>query len=468
MNQENDNILFIKNWYKIGYEDNYYISKLPGKKDGISASTIGGYSIAMNKNIKDRNFKLMAGKAIDFFISEEVQMKFVESHSIISGLGIIYYNQTFCNMNGVNQICDIYLNSQPVIRPYNKTDDYDKYSTDIRSYINNYLYKDKMDAKETLEKIDDITKVYYIDYNSPIGNFSMFAPIITLSITLILYTFIFNYKLGKKFILLSKTYWFVYIFGIGLMMCYLICNIGVITLFKCHIKILVLSVGFTLTSTLLCLKLISNIPSKSNFVLSFQKNFSLFVSLAIWIDILICSLFIFAHYENVVYYKVDDMNFQRCEFPTIFSKLTLILLGLYKLLIMLLQLTLVYIEWNDIFLKIDIRLLFYSQLSAMLAIILFITFSFINNDDLEPYYLTKNIIVFSYCIINLCFNFYSRFFIPSSFYERNNINVKKYACTLAEINDKNKSEIIDSTRKSNESLNKKFNGFKEKMKNYHT
>jgi len=52
----------------------FYISALPGEKEGISASTIGGQSVIINNNItKDK--KIACGKIIDFFLSKEIQKK---------------------------------------------------------------------------------------------------------------------------------------------------------------------------------------------------------------------------------------------------------------------------------------------------------------------------------------------------------------------------------------------------------
>ncbi|KAL6607140.1 hypothetical protein U3516DRAFT_829703 [Neocallimastix sp. 'constans'] len=450
MDQEKNNnnekkILFIKNWYKKGYEDKYFISKLPGNKKGITASSIGGRSIGINKYLNNREIKNIAGKIIDFIISDENQMHSLLTHSKISGLDTIYYNKTFCSMEAVKDICGIYLNSQPVVRPYNISKSYKKYSSNIRNYLNEYIYNNKttISAGRTLEKIDNILKVHYIEFKSLIGCFSFIASITTLTIILIFYILIFNYKWGKKFIFFSKTYWFIYLIGIGLIICYLIFNIGEMTLFKCHVKVLTLSIGLTLTSTLQCIKLISNAPSKSNLVLTFQKNFALILSSALWIDISLCSLLIFTQYENKIYYKNDDINFRRCEFPTIFSKLVLIILILYKILTILTQFIFIYMEWKDIFLKIDIKLLFCSNILSFIFGIIFIVICLIYNTDLNQYYLLKNIIVFNYCIVNLCFNFLSRFFVPLSYYEKNNINVKKYAKTFNEINDIDNDEIND-------------------------
>ena len=66
-------VLFTRFFY-LPFEFMFYISALPGEKEGISASTIGGQSVIINNNItKDK--KIACGKIIDFFLSKEIQKK---------------------------------------------------------------------------------------------------------------------------------------------------------------------------------------------------------------------------------------------------------------------------------------------------------------------------------------------------------------------------------------------------------
>jgi len=167
-------ILFSKNWYKEKYREKYYITALPGKKKDISGSTFKGYSIGVNKYI-DNDKKQSAKETIQYLSSEEGQMNITRDLGVFCGMDKVYYDESFCK-NDAQEFCDIFKKLQIVIRPYSLTNDYDDYSNKVIQYIHKFLYKDEsstISANETLAKIDDITKVYYIESTSFLGNFML-------------------------------------------------------------------------------------------------------------------------------------------------------------------------------------------------------------------------------------------------------------------------------------------------------
>ncbi|OUM61737.1 hypothetical protein PIROE2DRAFT_12193 [Piromyces sp. E2] len=358
-------VIFSKNWYKKGLEDKYYISIIPGYKKGISGSTINGYNIGINKYIKKEN-KIAAAQAIMYFTNEINQIQYSTEFGNISGMDTIYNNQTFCKNNP--DICNIYTNSQPIVRPFSLLDNYEEYSKKFRDYITKFLYNntdDSYDIKssQTLGKIEDMAKVYFIENTSTLGKFS--------------------------------------IWGICIMLGYLYTNIGEMLLIKCQVKTVLLSVGFSLTITLQCLKLISNYPYKSHIVILSKKYFAIIMSCIIWIDVGICTLFIGVSYKNNIYYNNEDINFQKCQFESL------------------------------------------------------------------------NVIVYAYCVLNFFINFFCKLFIPSKYYEINNINIKKYAVFNRDYTKDNVvQDIVEPSNRSNENISNdsngnKFNDIKEKIKNYH-
>jgi len=455
-------VLFSKNWYKAKYRDKYYINALPGNKEDISGSTFKGYSIGVNKYI-DNSKKQSAKDTIKYLSSEEGQMNITRDLGVFCGMDKVYENESFCK-NDAQEFCDIYKKLQIVVRPYSLTEDYDKYSNKVIEYLHQYLYKDEsssISANETLAKIDDITKVYYIEATSFLGNFMFWTPTVTLVIMFLSFFTIYNYKIGKKFIFFTKFYWFTYLLGLGLIMSYMYTNTNTITSFKCQIKTVLLSVGFTLTITVQCLRLISNFPTKTNFVISVEKNLSLIVSCLVYLDVISSTNFFFVSYTNDIYYIDDGKNYRRCQFLSLDSKLLLGGIFLYKMLVVVLGYIYIYLEWNDIFLKLDIRMISYSYIVSSVLGIVFIIFSFIDN-DMNQYYFIKNIIIYLYCVINYILTFFYKFFIPSSFYEKNNINIK-----YAIFNDGKDNQVPDNIRKLSEGFNNRFNDVRSKMKNYH-
>jgi len=439
----NNKVLFSKNWYKKGLENKYYVSILPGYIKGISGSTINGYNIGVNKFINKEN-KIAAAKVIMYFTSEINQMYYAENYGNISGMQNIYDNQTFCKTN--QDICNIYTNSQPITRPYTTLDNYKDYSMKVRNYITQFLYNstdDTYDAKstQTLGMIEDITKIYYIEKSSTLGKFSIWGTTATIILIIMTYTSIYNLKYGAKFIFLPKSYWLAYTLGVCLMIGYLYTNIGEMTLLKCQVKTVLFTVGFTLTTTVQCLKLISIYPNKTNFTVFTKKFFSIIVSISVWMDVFVCTLFIGVSYKNITIYNAEGINFQKCQFQSPSSIILLIIILLYKVFVLIAECILISIEWNDIYLKHDIRMLVFSQVLTFAFIITYIIILLINFNDLNKHYLIRNITVYVYCVLNFILNFVYKLLTPSKYYEVNNINIKKYAVF---------NRVIDKNEKSND------------------
>ncbi|OUM61594.1 hypothetical protein PIROE2DRAFT_12375, partial [Piromyces sp. E2] len=162
----NGNALFLKYWYFPYGNKDYKKGILLGKNEGVSGSTIGGYNIGISKYIDEKN-KKAAIKALKFFTSLEYQKNFTIAEKYFSGIRSLYDDEDVCN--SVN--CDLAKSFQPIARPNSPTDDYDSYSEKFRKYIFDFLYNDKS-AEEVLNKIDDLTKIYTISFDSdetPIG-----------------------------------------------------------------------------------------------------------------------------------------------------------------------------------------------------------------------------------------------------------------------------------------------------------
>jgi len=461
-------VLFSRNWYKNELKDKYYITALPGKKENISASSFYGYRIGVNKYINDNNFKKGAKIILSYMASEEVQMMVPRNYGYFSGLDSIYYNQTFCSE--IKDLCNIYKSLQFVNKPLNiSDDDYELYSSKVKKYLLKFLYDNESNtikANETLSKIDNLTTINNVESVSFLGKLLFWVPTITLIVMFTTYTFLYNYKIVKKFLFFKKAYWFSYLLGLGLIVSYMYTNLDTISLLKCQIKTILLTIGFTLTITVQCLKLIGNFPTKTNIVLTIEKNLSIIVSCFVFFDAVISTLFILVPYTNKVYYMEEGKNFIKCQFLSILSKILLGGLLLYKMVIIIIGYIFIYLEWNDIFLKLDIRMMFYSYTVSTILGIAFIVFSFIDI-DMDRYYIIKNVIVFSYCILNFIITFLHKFFVPSSFYEKNNISIKYGMFSDSKENNHDNHELADSAKKSNENFNSRFNDVKIKMKNYH-
>ncbi|ORX80089.1 hypothetical protein BCR32DRAFT_245898 [Anaeromyces robustus] len=412
----------------------------------------------------DQAFKLTASEIHDKMVNGTILFS---RGCKISGMSSIYNNETFCNEAQIN--CNIYNNAQTIPKPFNLMNNYEDYITEFMNYANEYLFSkenDESTAYKALERIDRISRVYYIDYNSDIGRISLIAPTALIILMLILYSLTFKHNIGKNFIFLSKRYWLTYIFGISLMLSYLYTNIGTLTNFKCQIRTILLSVGFTLTSTLQCLKLLSNMPSKSNYVGSVKKNFPIILNCIIWIDIFFCSLFLSVSYKNNINYIIDNVNFQKCQFLSLKSRILILCLLGYKLIVIFINFALTYIEWNNELFKIDVRSILFTHVFSLIFIVTFAGYYYTDSNDLNKYYLIRNLLVLLYCILIFSLNFLTKFFISSTHFENKNINNNNYGYSYSNNELNNKNENPNNLANNRQEHDTRKNEFKEKMKSY--
>jgi len=155
MQMFNNNYLFAKFWY-MPYIENYLnvaYSLLPGKKEGVSGSVIGGYNIGINKYI-DEQKKEAAIEAVKFITSYELQKELVMNYGVISPITKMYEDEDVCKKAN----CDILKSKQLIARPANGNSNYSAWSEKFRHAIFEYLYGDKdvstvvEDAEKMLEK----------------------------------------------------------------------------------------------------------------------------------------------------------------------------------------------------------------------------------------------------------------------------------------------------------------------------
>ncbi|OUM69936.1 hypothetical protein PIROE2DRAFT_2137, partial [Piromyces sp. E2] len=158
--------LFIKFWAFLAptiYSIPYKMTPLPGVKEGISGASMTGYNLGILDGLKEEKRKA-AIIAFKYMTSKEIQRKFKLENLISSGIPSLYDDEEICKIAD----CQLYKSLQPIGRPNNLTDNYDNYSEKYRNYIYEFLYGNKT-AKEVLQEVEDITKIYYISYKEKDG-----------------------------------------------------------------------------------------------------------------------------------------------------------------------------------------------------------------------------------------------------------------------------------------------------------
>ncbi|ORX85081.1 periplasmic binding protein-like II [Anaeromyces robustus] len=416
------NGLFIKtSLMDIPVNKSYKITTIPGNKKGISGTITGGYNVGLNGYIKEEKIE-PSREVLMYITSKDVQKKIITDRHRFSGISSLYNEKEVCDK--VN-ICEIYKKLQFVERPLTLTNNYSGYSGIFRYYIYKYLYgDDDMNPAEILKKIDDLTKYYYISPKLKDSNIGIFIFIIygILSFIIIFSSiFLFIDKFDSYFSFLSKDFWILSLIGYVLILYISYLDLGKVTILKCYLKLLFQYLSFTFIFIPIFCRLISNYPEVNKFSEWINNHQYIFVVTFIIIDLLISGLISNSFSINNII-NHDSKNFQTCKINGIFSNILIIATALFKLMIILFSLFLIFLEW---FLKItynDVRLCTAAYYISILLIILLTIFDNINIRNYNVYFTIRELTIIIFVITNYILLYGIRIMIIMN----NNKNNKDY------------------------------------------
>ncbi|OUM63921.1 hypothetical protein PIROE2DRAFT_9452 [Piromyces sp. E2] len=274
-----------------------------GDNNRFSVSIVGGYNIIIN-NSSSESKKRAAGKIIDFLLSKEMQLKYFLKLNKCSGLKDIYYDEELCSVKD----CELFKNMQYVSRPISYADNYDEYSEKYRDYFTKFL-TGKLTAEETLKNIDDIARIYYVEFDSKMGKTIIILTIIIIVMVICSYYFILNERYQFYLSMFDKKFWFLALVGFCLISTYGLFNLGIIY-----------------------------VPQANKFSKFILKNKYLSMLFFFSFDLMIAVIFFaISPYKITEHIVNDGENYERCNFKSNISKIGLICLILSFLL---------FIEWN--------------------------------------------------------------------------------------------------------------------------
>jgi len=258
--------VFLKYWYigqKYYYGIQYNRSPLPGIKDGIYGSSVTGNSIGIIKNIaKDK--KDAALEVLKYFNSKEYQRNQLKNDLILTSINEIYDDKESCQY----ELCDIAKNVQFTMGPKFIRENPDKYKKNYKKYIYQFLYENKT-IEETLKQINDMTKIYYVSLNTEITNVGLICLIYFSVISILMFLsliFLFRENFHPFFMFLSDDFWIITVLGSIVILWVPLTNYGPVTTLKCHLKPLLISVGYTLNICPSLHKLIIQFPEKKKYL----------------------------------------------------------------------------------------------------------------------------------------------------------------------------------------------------------
>eukprot|EP00833_Pecoramyces_ruminatium_P000409 jgi/Orpsp1_1/1174441/evm.model.c7180000050111.1 len=343
-----DGAIFLKYWIFFAptvYYIPYYMSAMPGGKEGISGTALTGYNLGISKTVDVDTERIDSViKVFEYITSKDVQRELVMERKIIAGIPSLYEEKEVCEKID----CNLYKDSQFIGKPNNKTDEFDTYAEKYRDYIYEYIFGDKS-AEEVLKDVGDITKIYYLSLNkedSPVGLVLAIFTFTLAALMLISLIFLFMENFNPFFTFLPTELWIVTVLGSVCILFICLTGFGELTTIKCHLKPLLLSIGYSLTYTPSLYKLIINFPEENKITNYVEKHKFLFHILFILMDLIFNGLIYIKPYNIKTIYVTRGQNFKICVRNNLFTNFMEWLLFCYKLILVLIISVLIFIEWN--------------------------------------------------------------------------------------------------------------------------
>jgi len=382
-------------------EEVYKRSRLPGRFDGLSGTTIGGSNIGVNKYISDEKIDA-AIEIIKYMTSKTTQKECVLNYGFVSAITDLYYDDDVCEKEN----CELYRGFQPIARPGMLTDDYGKYSFKFRQYMHEFLFENA-DAIETLTKINDLTKVYHVSFDITTSLEGFIVLLITMILaTLMLFSLVFLFidSTKKCFHIISVKSWLLVILGLMLYLGAIFTEYGELTNLKCRLNFIFISVGYTLVIVPYLNQLIANIPEKDNFASTIDRNRKLILSIYSVMDIALnISLIFISSFKTKDMEINDGKNYRICKFDDPIGKYIMLALMVGKIGMTIAFTFLLFIEWSIVKTVKDIRILTSTLYVNILTIAAVIIMKFVKIDYYKNHFIIYSAITLIFVFSNYLF-----------------------------------------------------------------
>jgi len=405
--------LFVKFYYIPGLLSDpttpYVVSSMPGIREGMSGTVLVGYNIGISNKIDKRKLK-PAIEAVKFFTSEEMQKDLVLKEFIISGISTLYEEEEICSKI---RFCKFYRYPQATRKPENKLG-VNNYYEDFTKIFYKFLYGDEK-AIDVLKKMDNLSKLYTVSTDtkdSYLGLIIFIIYICALVFIVLSLSFLFIKKFNRLFLYLLSTHdWLFLTTGIIMVLSSGITKFGELKPYKCHLSLVLLSVGFSFIYVPLLRILIITFPDDYNkYSLWVCDNKYIFYSIFLFIDAALNGLALIKPYEVKNVIVVEGNNFQICDKK---SGTALYLILGYKFIFSLALLLLNFIEWNLVKIKIDVRLILSSMYLNIVTLIILLIFNTVEINNYISYYLIQQMLILLIAIANFVILYLFRLLIPA-------------------------------------------------------
>jgi len=382
--------IFLKYWFigdpLIGMvQSHYYLSTLPGMKEGIFGSILSGTNIGIIKNISEDK-REAAIEVLKCFTNKEYQKVQFKKKVFFTGIDELWNDEETCT----NGLCDIVKSMQYTVEPEFIKEGPENYRKKYQKYINEFMYENKT-IEETLKKINDIKNRYYISLNtknSYVG-FIWFIFISVVSIIMLLsLVFLFTENFRPFFMFLPDGFWIITILGSMMILWIPLIGYESVNTLKCHMKFLFICIGYTLSVCPTMYKLIIQFPEDNKLFTWIYKHKYLFLLLNILIDVIMNSFSLIKLCTLQTVLVEDGESYEKCKYNGEYS---FILLIAYKFVVMAFILFLIFVEWNNSSTLYDMRFIILALYIDILSTILVFIFHVIKIKNYVLFFTVQSI-----------------------------------------------------------------------------
>jgi len=443
----------------------YIKTPLPGWKEGISGSTAGGHNVGINTYISDMN-KEASIKVLEYINSWDVHKDNIALNNILAGIPSLYDDEEVC----ANVDCSFFKSIQLTLRK--KEANYNDYSEKYRKNLMRFLYEDEdVSAEETLKKINDITKIYYISLlNTDETSVGLLFFIICTVLTILMLSsliFLYNKKKMKYFEFLPNDFWIIIIVGLVIVVNVCFFGYGKSYPIKCHFLYISLCFGFNFIFIPILYKLICNFPEYNNFSEKIKRHRHIFFFGFLMFDILLALVIFISPYSVETKYIDDGKNFEICLMKNTLGNIIITIARMYKFIIILAVPFLIFLEWSIHETHYDIRFLVCAIYLDVTSFIFFMVITFLNMTNYILMFTLYNILYIFIGISNYLFLYGYRLIFDLIIKEDNE---EAFIKNLKDNFKSDNSNLSASTTKSVSTTNtgkSKSSKFSNKILNYH-
>jgi len=407
------NYLFLKYWNMNGMP--MKTTLLPGRKEGMSGSVIGGYNIGISKYSDERKRDQVI-EAFKFITSKEVQKKYYAMENYLASIPDLYDDPEVCDKVD----CNYYKSIQLVGRPINVMKNYNAYTGKFVKYAYEYIYGDNsVKAIDVLKKIEDITKIYNLSMSTEDTSAGLILFVVT-TVTIVIMMaslgFLYIKKFKPYFNYISNDFWFIFMLGLAVILCSFYVDVLKPSKVTCFMKAPFIMIGLTLNYIPVFHKLVVFIPEDRNkFSVWANLHRYKFLGIFILIDVVLLGIMSIFTYSIETVYVEEGKNFNKCHQGHKLGDVIYYFLFFYKFLLFLVSFLFIFMEWNIKMLRREIRFI---TATLYMNVIIFITYVILSNTVIDStenyifYSIAKLFVYYAYAITNFLFLYAYRLLGP--------------------------------------------------------